>query len=83
MSGGVKFLIKYDVLQNTNELKTELQATAMRVTLHRTVSSLYILLHDQIEQNKLKDLLGDFNSNNTISESKEINKRRKLWNNSL
>lgn len=78
MSGGVKFLIKNDVLQNTIELKTELQATAVRVTLHRTVSSLYILLHDQIEQNKLENLLGDFNSDNTISESKEINKKGKI-----
>lgn len=68
----------------------------MRVSLNRTVSiyTLYITSHDQIDQNKLEDLikqlskafilLGVFNSYNTICGSMAINrKKEKLLKNPL
>lgn len=86
---------KNDVPQSKIELKTELQADAAWDTLHRTISmwSLYTPPHDQIELDKLEDLIkqlakpfipvGDFNSYNAIWGSQDINKKGKLRKSSL
>ena len=77
-SGGVSILIRNDIPQSKIHLNTQLQAIAVKVTLHRTINicSLYIPPHDAINESEINNilqqlptpfiLLGDFNSHNTI-----------------
>ena len=77
-SGGVSILIRNDIPQSKIHLNTQLQAIAVKVTLHRTINicSLYIPPHDAINKSEINNilqqlptpfiLLGDFNSHNTI-----------------
>ena len=86
-SGGVSILIRKDIPQNKININTHLQAIAVSATLHKTVTicSLYIPLHDPINENELNNLIeqlpkpfilmGDFNSYNIIWGSKTTNKR--------
>ena len=77
-SGGVSILIRNDIPQSKIHLNTQLQAIAVKVTLHRTINicSLYIPPHDAINESEINNilqqlptpfiLLGDFNSHNTM-----------------
>ena len=77
-SGGVSILIRNNIPQSEIPLDTNLQAVAVRATLHRTFSicSIYIPPNEQLSEtaiekiiNKLPKpfiLLGDFNSHNIL-----------------
>ena len=70
------------------QLKTNLQAIAVNVTLYRTISicSIYIPPRAKIEQKDLNEivnqlptpylLLGDFNEQNVIWSSNDVNKKK-------
>ena len=71
------------------QLKTNLQAIAVSVTLHRTISicSIYIPPRAKIEQKDLDEivnqlptpyLLGDFNGHNVIWGSDDVNERGRI-----
>ena len=76
--GGVSILIKNDIPPSKIELKTELQAVAIKVTLHRPINlcSIYHPPHQQIDEDKVENLiqkmpkpfilLGDFNNHNLM-----------------
>ena len=86
-SGGVSIQIRKDISQNKININTHLQAIAVSVTIHETVTicSLYIPPPDPINENELNNLIeqlpkpfilmGDFNSHNIIWGSKTTNKR--------
>ena len=71
-------------------MKTNLQAIAVSVTLHRTISicSIYIPPRTKIEQKDLNEivnelptsylLLGDFNGDNVIWGSDDVNERGRI-----
>ena len=77
-SGGVSILIWNNIPQSKIHLHTQLQAIAVKVTLHRTINicSIYILPHDAINESEINNilqqlptpfiLLVDFNSHNTV-----------------
>ena len=74
---GTSILVRNDIPQSQFLIKSKLQAVVTQVTLHKTITicSIYIPSHEQINENKLKNLikqltkpfilLGDFNSHNT------------------
>ena len=76
--GSVSILIRNDIPQSKIHLNTQLQAIAVKVTLHRTINicSIYIPPHDAINESEINNilqqlptpfiLLGDFNSHNTM-----------------
>ena len=88
-SGGTSILVKNEIPQRPITINTNLQAIAVSVTLHRTITlcSIYIPPKDTIHETELTQLikqlpkpfilLGDFNSNNVIWGSKETNKKGK------
>ena len=88
-SGGVSILIKYNIPQSEIPLDTNLQAVAVRATLHRTFSicSIYIPPNEKLSEtaiekiiNKLPKpfiLLGDFNSHNILWGCKKIDSKGK------
>ena len=57
--GGVSILIKNDIPHSKIELKTELRAVTIKVTLHRSINlcSIYLPLHQQIHENKVESLI--------------------------
>ena len=76
--GGVSILIRNSIPQSKIHLNTQLQAIAVKATLHRTINicSIYILPYDAINESEINNilqqlptpfiLLGDFNSYNTV-----------------
>ena len=85
-SGGISIIINNTQLQSQINLNTKLQAIAVSVTLHKTISicSLYIPPNSNIIELELEDLIqllkpfilmGDFNSHNQIWGSRDTNKR--------
>ena len=76
--GGVSILIRNDIPQSKIHLNTQLQAIAVKVTLHRTINICFIYIppHDAINESEINNilqqlptpfiLLGDFNSHNTM-----------------
>ena len=88
-SGGTPIIVNNTLLQSQINFNTNLQAIAVSVTLHKTISicSLYIPPHpnsniikleleDLIQQlSKPFILMGDFNSHNQIWGSRDTNER--------
>ena len=86
-SGGASILIRNDIPQSKINLNTDLQAVAIKATLHKTINicSLYIPPHEPIKEDKINNiiqqlptpyiLLGDFNSHNIIWGSKNTNQK--------
>ena len=82
-SGGVSILIKNNIPQSKINLKTELQAVAIRATMHKVLSicSIYIPPNEKINETAIEELihqlpkpfllLGDFNSHNILWGSKK------------
>ena len=89
-SGGVSILINRKIPHSSVSLNTTLQATAVKVTMHRelTICSLYLPPSLPIDSDKLDDLvkqlpspfliLGDFNAHNHIWGSDRTDARGKL-----
>ena len=81
-NGGTSILVRNDIPQSQFPIKSKLRAVATQVTLHKTITilSIYIPPHEQINETELKNLikqltkpfilLGDFNSHNTLSDTK-------------
>ena len=77
-SGGSSIVINNSVLQSLIPLNTNLQAVAVKVTLHRTihVCSIYLLLGDRFNMADIENLIlqlpkpfiimGDFNSHSNV-----------------
>ena len=88
-SVGVSILVRKDVPQNQISIDSDLQAIAVKVTLHKSINicSIYIPPHDPINESKLNKLieqipkpnilLGDFNSPNTVWGCLQTNKKGK------
>lgn len=88
-SGGTSILVRNNVPHSHINLKTDLQAIAVRITLHKQIDicSIYIPPNAEINKDKLQEiigqlsapypLLGDFNSHNTIWGCKKTNRRGK------
>lgn len=89
-SGGSTILVRQGIIHSRISLNTSLQATAVRLTLHKTVSicSLYIPPNYQITRNDLNELynqlpsprmiLGDFNGHHPLWGSNNISNRGKI-----
>ena len=89
-SGGVSILIRNCIPQSKTHLNTQLQAIAVKVTLHRTINicSIYIPPQDAINESEINNilqqlptpfiLLGDFNSHNTMWCCRNTNSKTKL-----
>ena len=83
--GGSSILVKKGIIHSPVHLITDLQAVAVRVTLHRTftICSLYIPPNRNVTNNELTDLfyqlptpcliLGDFNGHNPLWGSSQTN----------
>ena len=94
-SGGVSILIKNNIPQSRIDLKTDLQAVAVKATLHRALSicSIYIPPNEQINEKMIEELirqlpkpfvlLGDFNSHSTLWGCKDTDKKGKQIENIL
>ena len=77
-SGGVSILVRKDIPQQQININSALQVIAVKTTLHKpeNIWSIYIPLHDPINDKKLNKLMeqipkhhilqGDINSHNTI-----------------
>ena len=90
---GVSILIRNDIPQSKINLNTQLQAIAIKVTLHRTINIylLHILPHNAINENELNDilqllptplsLLGNFSSHNTMWNCRSIKQKGKILEN--
>lgn len=88
-SGGVSVLIRNDIPHSKLNIQTNIQAVAIKATLHITVNicSIYIPPNDDINESDLKKLidqlptpfilLGDFNSHNTLWGCKNTTKKGK------
>ncbi len=88
--GGVAILVNNSVPQSEIHLKTNLQATAVRVTLHKVISvcSIYLPPSKSIDQTDLNSLfaqipppcilVGDFNAHNTLWGGGRIDCRGKM-----
>ena len=84
-NGGTSILVRNDIPQSNFPIKTNLQAIATHVTLHKTITicSIYLPPNEPINENELENLtkqltkpfilLGDFNSHNTIWGCKQTN----------
>ena len=89
-SGGVSILIRKDIPHSKINITTNIQAVAIKATLHKAVNicSIYIPPNDDIDKNELKKLidqlprpfilLGDFNSHNNLWGCKDTNKKGKM-----
>ena len=84
-SGGVLVLIRKDIPHSKINITTNIQAVAIKATLHKAI---YIPPSDDIDKNELKKLidqlprpfilLGDFNSHNTLWGCKDTNKKGRM-----
>ena len=89
-TGGASVVVKCNVPHSKIDLNTPLQAVAVRVTLHKTISicSLYIPPTDNIASSDLDNLLkqlpepfiimGDLNGHSPLWGCSDLNKRGKL-----
>jgi ribonuclease HI len=89
-TGGSTILVRHDIIHSHVNLNTSLQATAVRVTLHRTftICSLYISPSVRVNIEELNDLynqltspcliLGDFNGHSPLWGSPQSNNRGNL-----
>ena len=88
--GGVSVLIRKDIPHSKINITTNIQAVAIKATLHKAVNicSIYSPPSDDIDKNELKKLidqlprpfilLGDFNSHNTLWGCKDTNKKGQM-----
>ena len=88
--GGVSVIVRNDIPHSQLSLTTTLQATAVRITLHRTITlcSIYISPSDTCNQHDLADLLtqlpppivlmGDFNAHSPLWGDKLLDRRGKI-----
>ena len=86
-------LIRNNIPQSKIHLNTQLQAIAVKVTLHRTINicSIYILPHDAINESEINNilqqlptpfiLLDDYNSHNTMWGCRSTNHKGKTLKN--
>ena len=86
-SGGTSVIVNNRVPQSEIDLNTKLQAIAVSVTLHRTITicSIYIPPNDNINETELDNLLqqlpkpyilmGDFNSHNELWGCRDTNSK--------
>ena len=89
-SGGVAILVPSNTPHSRIRLYTNLQAVAIRVSLHKTITlcSLYLPPNSAVEKHELQDLLrqlprpavvcGDFNAHNPLWWSSHITPRGKI-----
>lgn len=89
-SGGTSILVRNDIPHSHLELKTNFQAIAIKVTLHKQINicSIYIPPNQKLKENELQNiiwqlptpfiLLGDFNSHNPIWGSNETNQKGEI-----
>ena len=92
-SGDVSILFRNDIPQSKININTGLQAIAVKVTFHRTISicTLYILPNDTINKKELSNilqqlptpyiLLCDFNCHNTLWSCKSTNQKGRTFEN--
>ena len=88
-AGGASILVKNNIIHSRINLKTNLQAVAVRLSLQKTVTlcSIYIPPHSSIDCGELKSLIdqlpspfllmSDFNAHNPIWGSNTINNQGK------
>ena len=89
-SGGVSVLIRNNIPHSKIDITTNIQAVAIKATLHKPVNiySIYIPPSNDIDENELKKLidqlprpfilLGEFNNHNTLWGCKDTNKKGKM-----
>ena len=89
-SGGVSILIRNDIQCSKVNMKTNIQAIAIKATLHKAVNicSIYIPPNDDIDKNEVKKLvdqlpkpfilLEDYDSHNTLWGCKDVLKKGKI-----